>query len=112
MNTRKGHFSYYGTVRVNPFRGFGIFRRGNNNSPLENNNNNNLLPLPPPGFRKGLGGGFNPPPGGNTKGLDPNIAALVNTLTGTNLGINHTKRESNHIKLTEFRGTEIKDSNE
>jgi len=35
----------------------------------------------------------------------------VNALTGANLGINHIKRESNHIKLTEFEGTEAEDPN-
>ena len=45
-------------------------------------------------------------------GLDPNVAALVNALTGANLEINHVKKESNHVKLTEFGRTEAEDSNE
>ncbi len=106
MNTGGGHFPHFGTVGANPFGGFGAFRN-NNNPPLGNNNNNN--PLSPPllplsGFKGDLGGGFNPPPGGNARGLDPNIAALVNVLTGANLGINYVKKESNHVKLTKFRG--------
>ena len=64
-----------------------------------------------PGFGGGLGGGFNPPPGENAGGLDPNVAALVNTLTEANLRINHVERESNHVKLTEFRETEAEDPN-
>jgi len=53
------------------------------------------------GFEGEFGGGFNPE--GNAGGLDSNITALVNALIGANLKINHTERESNHIKLTEFR---------
>src|SRR6266498_3587920 len=110
VNTGGGHFPHFETVRANPFRGFGTFGNNNNNNPPpENNNNNNPLPpLLPPGFR----GGFNPPPGGNARGLDPNVAALVNVLTGANLGINHVERESNHVKPTEFGGTEAEDPNE
>src|SRR6266498_2200390 len=52
------------------------------------------------------------PPGGNAEGLDPNVAALVNALTGANLGINYVDRESNHVKLTEFGRTEAEDPNE
>src|SRR6266498_3057478 len=104
MNTGGRHFSYFGTVRANPIRGFGTFGNNNNNPPSGNNNNNNLLPLLSPGFGGGLGGGFNPPPGGNAGRLDPNVAALVNALTGANLGVNHVDRESNHVKPTEFGG--------
>ncbi len=113
VNTGKDYFLHFRIVRANPMRGFEAFGNNNNNSPLGNNNNNNpplLLLLP--GFRRGLGGGFNPPPEGNARGLDPNVAALVNALTGANLGINHIERESNHVKLTEFRRTEAEDSNE
>src|SRR6266498_2305230 len=78
MNTEGGYFPHFGTVGANPVGGFGAFGNNNNNPPLGNNNNNNPPPLPPPG----LGGGFNPPPGGNAGGLDPNVAALVNALTG------------------------------
>ncbi len=112
MNTGGGYFLHFGTVGANPIRGFEAFGN-NNNLPSENNNNNNPLPpLPPSGFGEGLGGGFNPPPGENAGGLDSNVAALVNTLTEANLGVNHVERESNHVKLTEFRGTEVEDPNE
>ncbi|SRR6266540_679286 len=114
VNTRGRHFSHFGIVGVNLFGGFGAF--GNNNNPLSGNNNNNNPPLPSPlpplGFGRGLGEGFNSPSGGNAEGLDPNIAALVNALTGANLGINYVEKESNHVKLTEFEGTEAEDSNE
>ncbi len=114
MNTRGGHFSHFGIVGANPFKGFGTFRNNNNNPPSGNNNNNNPLPPPllPPRFGGGLGGDFNPPPRRNAEGLDPNVAVLVNTLTGANLGINHAERKSNYIKLIEFRGTEAEDPNE
>jgi len=96
VNTGEGYFLHFGTVRANPIRGFGTFRNNNNNQPSENNNNNNpppLSPLPLPGFGGGLGGGFNLLPGGNTGGLDLNVAALVNALTGANLVVNHVERE-------------------
>ena len=104
-NTRRGYFLYFRTIRANPFEGFRAF--GNNN------NNNPLLPLLlPPGFRGGLKGGFNSLSRRNAGGLDLNVVALVNVLTGANLGINHTERESNHVKLTEFGETEVEDPNE
>ena len=116
MNTGGGYFPHYGTVGANPLGGFRAFGNNNNNNPLsENNNNNNLPPLPsllPLGFRGGLEGGFNLPPGGNAKGLDLNVTALVNILKGANLGINYVERESNHVKPTEFRGIEAEDPNE
>ncbi len=116
VNTEGGYFPHFGIVGANPIRGFGAFGNNNNNQPPGNNNNNNLPPLlpplPPPGFGGGLGGGFNPPPGGNAGGLDPNVAALVNALTGANLEVNHVERESNHVKLTEFGGTEAENPNE
>ena len=115
MNAEGGHFSYFRTIGANPVRGFGTFRNTNNNPPLGNNNNNNPLslpPLPPSGFGGGLEGSFNPPPGENTRGLDPNVVALVNALTRANLGINHVERESNYIKPTEFGGTEVENPNE
>src|SRR6266542_3119384 len=109
MNTGGGHFLHFGIIEANPLGGFEAFGNNNDNPPSGNNNNNNL-PLPSPllplGFGEGLGRGFNLPPEGNAGGLDPNVASLVNTLTGANLGINHVKRESNHVKPTEFRGTE------
>ncbi len=90
------------------------------------NNIQNLLP----GFGEGFGGGFgggNPggnlgrlpegpggPPGGggNPGGLDPNVAALVNALTGMNIRGGYVSREDSFVKPTEFRGTEIEDPNE
>jgi len=108
VNTGGGYFSYFGIVGANLIGGFRAFG---------NNNNNNSPPppplplLPPSGFGRGLGGGFNLPPGGNAGGLDPNIAVLVNALTGANLGVNHVERESNHVKITEFEGTEAEDPN-
>src|SRR6266498_2841064 len=109
VNTGGGHFLHFRTIG-----GFGTFRNNNNNQPLGNNNNNNPPPppFPLPGFGGGLEGDFNSPPGRNAGGLDPNVAALVNALTGANLRTNHVKRESNHVKLTEFRRTEVKDPNE
>ncbi len=114
VNIGGGYFSHFGTVGANLLGGFGAFGNNNNNPSLGNNNNNNPLSslLSPPGFKGGLGEGFNLPPRGNVRGLDPNVAALVNTLIGANLGINHVKRESNHIKPTKFRGTEAEDPNE
>ncbi len=114
VNTRGGHFSHFGIVEANLFEEFGAFGNNNNNLPSENNNNNNPLSslLLSSGFEGGLEGGFYPLSGGNAEGLDPNVVALVNALIGANLGINHVERESNHVKSTEFRGTEAKDSNE
>ncbi len=113
MNTEDGHFSYFEMIEANLIRGFRTFRNNNNNLLSGNNNNNNPPPPPllPPKFEGGLGGGFNLL-GENARGLDPNVAALVNALTEANLGINYVKKESNHIKLTEFGGTEVEDSNE
>jgi len=114
-NTEGGYFPHFETIEANPLGGFGTFRNNNNNLPLENNNNNNPPPpppLPPPEFRGGLGGDFNPLSGGNAEGLDPNVAALVNTLTGVNLGTNHVERKANHVKLIEFGGIEAEDPNE
>jgi len=94
------------------FKGFRTFGRNNNNPSLGNNNNNNLLSLLSLSvFGGGLEGGFNSSPGGNLKGLDPNITVLVNILAEINLGINYIKRELNHIKLTEFEEIEAEDLN-
>src|SRR6266542_5326918 len=118
VNTGGWYFPHFGTVGANLIRGFGAFGSNNTNPPPGSNNNNPpplpppLPPLPPPGFRGGLGGGFNPPPGGNVGRLDPNVTALINALAGTNLGVNHVDRESNHVKPTEFGGTEAEDPNE
>ncbi len=98
-------------IEVNLFREFGTFREGNNNSPLENNNNPLLLLLSSE-FGGELGEGFNLLPEGNIRGLDSNVAALVNALTGINLEINYIERESNHVKSTEFGRMEIEDLNE
>ena len=113
MNTRRGQFSHFGTIEANPFRRFGIFGNNNNILPPENNNNNN----PPPllslsGFGEGLGGGFNLLSERNARGLDSNVATPVNVLIRANLGINHVKRELNHIKLTEFGRIEAENPNE
>ena len=114
MNTGGEHFSHFGIIGANLFGGFGAFGNNNNNPPPGNNNNNNSppSPLPLPGFEGGLGGGFNPPPGGNAGGLDLNVTALINALAGANLEVNHIDRESNHVKPTEFGGTEAEDPNE
>ncbi len=100
-NIEGEYFSHFDTIGANLFgEGFEVFGK---------NNNNNPSPLSPPGFKGGLGKSFNLSLGGNAKELDPNVAALVNALTGANLGIN---QKSNHVKLTEFRKTEAEDSNE
>src|SRR6266542_1083546 len=113
VNTRGEYFTYFGTIGANLIEGLEAFGNNNNNPPSGNNNNNNLSPpLPPPRFGGELGGDFNPPSGGNAGGLDLNVAALVNTLTGANLEVNHVERESNHVKLTEFGGIEAEDPNE
>ncbi len=110
VNTEEKYFSYFGTVGANLLGGFKAFGNNNNNPPSGNNNNNNLPPpsLPLSGFERGLGGGFNLLLGG----IDLNVAALVNVLTGANLGINHDERKFNHVKSTEFRETEAEDPNE
>ncbi len=112
MNTRRGYFPHFKTVGANLIEGFETFGNNINNPPSRNNNNPPPPLLLPPGFGGKLGGGFNPPPGGNAGGLDSNVAALVNVLTGANLGVNHIKRESNHVKPTEFGGIEAEDPNE
>src|SRR6266542_1844545 len=113
VNTRGEYFLHFGIIGANQAEGFGAFGNNNTNPPSENNNGNNPLlpPLPLSEFGGGFRGGFNPPPGGNARGLDPNVAALVNVLTGANLGINHVEKESNHVKPTEFGGTEAEDPN-
>ena len=67
---------------VNLFNNLGEF------NPLLNNNNN----LPP-------------------ERLNPNVAALVNTLTEMNLTKGYYSRERSFIKLTEFEGIETEDLN-
>src|SRR6266540_1183424 len=113
VNTGGGHFSHFGTVGVNLFERFEAFGGNNSNLLSENNNNNNnpLSLLPLSGFEEGLGEGFNPLLGRNAERLDLNVTALINALTGANLEINHVERESNHVKLTEFRETEVEDPN-
>ena len=97
-----GYFSHFETIGSNLIGGFGAFGNNNNNPPSGNNNNNNLPPssFSSSGFGGGLGGDFNPPSRENPRGLDPNVTALVNALTGVNLEINYVKRESNHVKST------------
>ncbi len=116
VNTGGGYFPHFRMVGANLIGEFEAFGNNNNNPPPGNNNNNNpplsLPPLPLPGFGGGLGGGFNPSPGGNAGGLNPNVVVLVNALTGANLGVNHVDRKSNHVKPTEFGGTEAEDLNE
>jgi|SRR6266542_6749371 len=104
-NIGGGYFSYFGTIGVNPIRRFGTFRENNNN------NNNSLSSLLLLGFGEDLREGFNLPSEGNVGELNPNIAVLVNALTGANFEINHIKKESNHVKLTEFERIEVEDSN-
>ncbi len=67
--------------------------------------------MPLLGFEGDLEEGFNPLPEENTEGLDLNIVALVNVLTGANLKINYIEKESNHVKPTEFEGMEVEDPN-
>src|SRR6266508_3478343 len=89
------------------------------------NNTQNPLPGFGGGFRGGFGGGNpggnpggppggpgGPPGGGNPGGLDPNVAALVNALTGMNIGGGYAPREGSFVKPGEFGGTETEDPNE
>src|SRR6266540_5241929 len=101
VNIGGGHFLHYGTVGTNLTGGFGTFENNNNNNSLLGNNNNNNPPLPflLQGFGGGLGESFNLPLGENARGLDLNVAALVNALIGANLRVNYAERESNHVKL-------------
>jgi len=55
--------------------------------------------------------GFNSPSERNAGRLDPNVVALINALTGTNLKINYIERESKYVKLTEFEETEAENPN-
>ncbi len=82
---------------------------------LGENNFNNPLPPPLPANLFGNLKGGNPSPNNNNSllgGLDPNIAVLVNTLTGMNLMGGHYPKKGNFIKPTEFERTEIEDPNE
>ncbi len=63
------------------------------------------------GFERELGGGFNLPSERNSRGLDPNVAALINALIRINLGINHVEKELNYVKPTKFEGIEVEDLN-
>src|SRR6266540_1291501 len=121
----------------NSTRGFNFFNNlygntGGFNPPYSQGFGFNNTQNPPPGFGGGFGRGFggnlggNPggpprgpggPPGGggniNPGGLDPNIAALVNALTGMNIrGGGYASREGSFVKLGEFGGTETEDPNE
>ncbi len=76
-----------------------------------NSNFNNPLSVNP---FENLGGG-NPLPNNNNLppgGLDLNVAALVNALTGMNLTGGYYLRKGSFIKLTKFGETEIEDPNE
>ena len=80
-----------------------------NNSLLNNNNGNNSLPLSINTF--GLRKGFNLLLNNNNSPsgrLNPNVIVLVNALAKTNLGINYIEKESNYIKLIEFKKTKVK----
>ncbi|SRR6266542_2228467 len=111
-NTKREVFLYFGIIEHNLFRRFGGFEeRGNNNPSLENNNNNNL-PLLLLEFGEDLEKGFNLSPRKNLRWLDPNMVILVNALIEINFRVNHVERESNYIKLIEFRKIEVEDLNE
>ena len=74
----------------------------------------------PPGRPGGPPGGPGGPPGGGGNpaninhpgGLDPNVAALVNALTGMNIGGGYAPREGSFVKPGEFEGTKTEDPNE
>src|SRR6266540_1057192 len=83
----------------NPLPGFGGGFRGGN-------------PGGPPGGPGGPPGGGNPANINNPGGLDPNVAALVNALTGMNIGGGYAPREGSFVKPGEFGGTETEDPNE
>src|SRR6266498_3291573 len=89
-----GGFNFFNNLYGNP---------GGYNPPHSTGFGFNNTQNPPPGFGGGVGGGFGggnprgnpggpsggpggPPGGGNPGGLDPNVAALVNALTGMNIG--------------------------
>jgi len=110
-----GGFNFFNNLYPNT-EGFGYQRNLPQNQDFGFNNTQN----PPSGF----GGGFrgeNPggPPGegnpgniNNPGGLDSNVVALVNTLTGVNIGGGYIPREGSFVKSAEFGGTEIEDPNE
>ncbi len=83
---------------------------------IGNNNFNNPLPSLPPANLFGNIRGFNLLLNNNnnlpSEGLDPNVTALVNTLTGMNLIRGYYLKEESFIKLIKFGETEIKDLNE
>jgi len=116
-STKGEYFSHFSIIRYNPFgekfEAFGGNNNNNINLLSENNNSNNLpLLLSLSKFEGELEEGFNLPPEGNLGRLDPNVVALVNILTGANLRMNHIEKESNHVKLIEFRKTEAENPNE
>ena len=81
---------------------------------LRGGNFNNSLPPPPLINLFGNLEGGNPLPNNNNSpgGLDPNVAMLVNALTGINLTGGHYSREGNFIKPTKFEGTKTENPNE
>ena len=71
------------------------------------NFNNPLPPLPSANLFENLGGDNLPSNNNNPLGgLDPNVAVLVNVLTGMNLTEGYYLREGSFIKPTKFGGTE------
>ncbi len=128
-----GRFNFFNSLYPNT-GGFGNL--GNLGSQLQNQGFRfNNIQNPPSGFEGGFGGGNprrNPegppgrgsggPPGGfgeenpgnmnNPGGLDPNVAALVNALTGMNIRGEYASKEGSFVKPGEFGGTEIEDPNE
>ena len=121
-NSTRG-FNFFNNLYLNT-EGFGYYGNLPQNQGFGFNNTQNLLP----GFGRGFEGrnpggspGGNPggPPGGgnpaninNPGGLDPNVAALINALTGMNIGGGYTPRKSSFVKPAEFGRTETKDLNE
>src|SRR6266540_4340724 len=114
-----GEFNFFNNLYLNT-GGFGYYGSQPQNQGFGFNNTQN----PPPGFGGGFGegnpegppGGGNPggspEGGGNPGGLDPNVAALVNVLTGMNIRGGYAPREGSFVKSAEFGETETEDPNE
>ncbi len=116
-SSRNTGFGMFGQSIRTSNLGWQSFKNLEGNNPSVGNNNGNNLPLSPLSVNLfGNIGGFNPPPNNNKNlspgGLDLNVTALVNALTGMNLMGGHYLREGSFIKLTEFRETETEDLNE
>jgi len=115
-----GGFNFFNNLYPN-MRGFGYYGNPPQNQEFGFNNTQN----PPPGFGGGFGegpGGLPGDPGGppggggnpgnnNPGGLDLNVIALINALTGINIGEGYTPRKGSFIKPTEFKRTETEDPN-